>query len=277
MSIGTFIQPDFETQGGTAYKSAIDNCFAVLTRIGAMFAPHEQAIPDMTVRVDAGAVLVNNVLTEVAAQSTGTITAPTGTDHRIDRVVIADDTGVVSVITGTPGAEPCAIPAITTGKLPICQVALAHGMTVITNDLITDERIGMGGGGAEAFPVGAIYLSVTGVNPATELGYGTWAAFGTGRMLVGIDAGQTEFDTVEETGGAKTKNLAHTHTTPAHAHALDTPGATPPEGAKHTVDAVDSSYHGTNSSGSGNTGSGLSATQDVMNPYIVVYMWKRVS
>lgn len=56
---------------------------------------------------------------------------------------------------------------------------------------------------SKPFPVGAIYTSVTGVNPATELGYGTWTAFGTGRVLVGVDTSDVDFDTVMETGGSK--------------------------------------------------------------------------
>lgn len=81
--------------------------------------------------------------------------------------------------------------------------------------------------GSFTFPVGYIYISVDPTNPATVLGYGTWAAFAAGRVLVGIDAGQTEFDTVEETGGAKTHTLttaempSHTHTQDAHNHTQD--------------------------------------------------------
>jgi hypothetical protein len=59
-------------------------------------------------------------------------------------------------------------------------------------------------GGTPVFPVGYVYISVDATNPATALGYGTWAAFGAGRVLVGLDAGDTDFDTVEETGGSKT-------------------------------------------------------------------------
>lgn len=55
----------------------------------------------------------------------------------------------------------------------------------------------------QAFPVGAIYISTSSANPATALGYGTWSAFGTGRVLVGIDTSDPDFDTVEETGGSK--------------------------------------------------------------------------
>ncbi len=53
-------------------------------------------------------------------------------------------------------------------------------------------------------PVGSIYVSVSATNPAATLGYGTWQSFGSGRVLVGVDTGDTDFDTVEETGGAKT-------------------------------------------------------------------------
>jgi len=37
----------------------------------------------------------------------------------------------------------------------------------------------------EPFPVGAIYLNMTGVNPNTELGYGTWVQVAQGEYLVG--------------------------------------------------------------------------------------------
>ena len=70
-----------------------------------------------------------------------------------------------------------------------------------------------------AFPVGSIYLAVVSTDPATLLGYGTWSAIGAGRVLVGLDSGDTDFDVVEETGGAKTvasagsnaAEAAHTH------------------------------------------------------------------
>ena len=60
--------------------------------------------------------------------------------------------------------------------------------------------------GKEMYPVGSIYISVTNTNPGTIFG-GTWVAFGTGRTLVGIDTSQTEFNTVQKTGGEKTHTL----------------------------------------------------------------------
>jgi hypothetical protein len=37
----------------------------------------------------------------------------------------------------------------------------------------------------EPIQVGGIYLNMTGVNPATELGYGTWTQVAQGQILVG--------------------------------------------------------------------------------------------
>lgn len=81
------------------------------------------------------------------------------------------------------------------------------------------------GGGGQAFPVGAVFIAVVATNPATLLGYGTWAAFGAGRVLVGLDAADADFDLVEETGGAKTKAVsAHTGTAVAN-HVVTQPSA----------------------------------------------------
>ena len=57
----------------------------------------------------------------------------------------------------------------------------------------------------DIYPVGSIYTSVQSTSPSTLFG-GTWEAFGTGKTLVGADTSDTSFDTVEETGGAKTKS-----------------------------------------------------------------------
>src|SRR3990172_12746051 len=79
-------------------------------------------------------------------------------------------------------------------------------------------------------PVGFVFISVVSTNPATLLGYGTWSAFGAGRVLVGLDSGDTDFDTVEETGGAKTSSHAHTSgplttdTYGGHTHGVGTLG-----------------------------------------------------
>ena len=61
----------------------------------------------------------------------------------------------------------------------------------------------------DAWPIGSVFIAVVSTNPNTLLGYGTWSAFGAGRVLVGLDAADPDFDTVGETGGSKTS--AHGH------------------------------------------------------------------
>lgn len=74
------------------------------------------------------------------------------------------------------------------------------------------------------YPVGSIFVTTVNTNPGAIFG-GTWAAFGAGKTLIGVDSGDADFDTVEETGGAKTKAIsAHAGTAvadhAAHTHSV---------------------------------------------------------
>lgn len=120
-------------------------------------------------------------------------------------------------------------------------------------------------------PLGTIFSSTSSVNPATLLGYGTWTAFGAGKVLVSLDAGDVDFDTVEETGGAKT----HKHSTNIAAFASGTPDkvATVDNNADLStvqVAAFDHA-HGIDPPATD------SDTVSNVPPYIVVYMWKRTA
>jgi hypothetical protein len=66
---------------------------------------------------------------------------------------------------------------------------------------------------ASVYPVGSIYTNASvSTNPGTLLGFGTWTAFGAGRVPVGFDSGNTLFDTAEETGGSYDAiAVSHTH------------------------------------------------------------------
>jgi hypothetical protein len=120
---------------------------------------------------------------------------------------------------------------------------------------------------ALVYPVGSIYTTVSATAPATLLGMGTWAAFGAGRVPVGIDAGQAEFDAIEETGGAKTHTLSEAEL-PAHTHTV------PYRGAGGSTYVLESAVTGGNTT-TGSTGSGTAHNN--LQPYIVVYMWKRTA
>jgi len=87
------------------------------------------------------------------------------------------------------------------------------------------------GPGGEAFPVGSVFIGVVSTDPATLLGYGTWSSFGAGRVLVGYDSTDVDFDTALETGGAKTNAIS------AHA------GAAVADHASHTHTYADVLNH----------------------------------
>jgi hypothetical protein len=148
------------------------------------------------------------------------------------------------------------------------------------------------------YPVGSIYINagVT-TNPGTLLGFGTWTAFGAGRVMVGLNGSDTLFDALEETGGSKDATLvSHSHTfsgTTAgvgdHQHnspdGVEFPyysgtgiAATGPTGARTDqltltgpAGAHDHTYSGTTST------QGSSATNANLQPYITVAMWKRTA
>ena len=120
------------------------------------------------------------------------------------------------------------------------------------------------------YPVGSIYMNASNsTNPATLLGFGTWAAFGAGRVITGFDASDSDFDSAEETGGSKTKTLsiseipAHSHTIAASTNDSDNAGIS----QGNTINTTDVS---TSSVGGGSAFS-------LLQPYITVYIWKRTA
>ena len=126
---------------------------------------------------------------------------------------------------------------------------------------------------ALVYPVGSIFTTVTAYSAsslATVMGVGTWAAFGAGKTLVGLNSAESEFDTVGETGGAKTHTLT-TAQMPAHTHASGwTLG-----GGDGSANVYATTNGGGGAPASGSTGGG--AAHNNLQPYIVVYFWKRTA
>ena len=134
---------------------------------------------------------------------------------------------------------------------------------------------------SDIYPVGSIYINAAvATNPGTLLGFGTWVAFGTGRTMVGIDASQTEFDTLGEEGGAKTHALSEAEL-PSHFH-LSGYGAdaTPRHGTTGSLSSVridndGNAFFSTSAAHTSSVGSGTAHNN--LQPYIVVYMWRRTA
>lgn len=125
------------------------------------------------------------------------------------------------------------------------------------------------------YPVGTIYTTVVATNPGTIFG-GTWVEFGAGRVLVGRSSGETEFDTVEKTGGAKTVTLS-TAQIPAHQHTVGDALWGQIEGyGQVTVGSTSNDNKADIVSGTSSWTGGGGAHNNIQ-PYIVVYFFKRTA
>lgn len=75
------------------------------------------------------------------------------------------------------------------------------------------------------YPVGSILMSTNSANPSTYLNVGTWEAWGSGRVPVGVNTSDSDFNTVNKTGGEKSHELLEAEI-PSHNHNF--------EGSSHT-------------------------------------------
>jgi hypothetical protein len=183
--------------------------------------------------------------------------------------------------TGTPAA-PTAAPGTNTTQLATTAFVTAALQAV--------------------YPVGSIYTNATNnTNPGTLLGFGTWTAFGAGRVMVGFNASDPLFDAAEETGGSKDAVVvSHTHTTGSAGAASGQVDTAPIPGDFGQVQSATGVFSvsgglGNRSQGAGGTGSsrflnlsipdhthtidsaGSSGTNANLQPYITVYLWKRTA
>ncbi|NBX50254.1 hypothetical protein EBT25_10005, partial [bacterium] len=146
-----------------------------------------------------------------------------------------------------------------------------------------------------AYPVGSIYVSTVSTNPNTLFGFGTWVAYGQGRMLISADGTYT----AGTTGGSATTTLS-TANLPSHTHSATTTstdsghthgsaigsgfisngggeslagGPNLPFGRPSAT--ASSTANITSTTTIGSTGSGTAVT--TISPYIAVYMWNRTA
>jgi microcystin-dependent protein len=121
---------------------------------------------------------------------------------------------------------------------------------------------------SSVYPVGSIYTSVVATNPTTFFG-GQWNPFGQGKVMIGVDSTDTDFDTVGNTGGAKTHTLI-TDEIPSHTHSMSIENASGTGSTGSSNGASSFSTVNTSATGGGQAHNNL-------QPYVVVYMWKRVA
>jgi hypothetical protein len=268
--------------------------------------------------VSDGAVTLNHdnsarLATSSAGVSITGTTTSSGTITSSANLVIADggtigsasDTDAMTIAAG--GAVTFSQnPVFPDGGLPIDDLNIDGG-TDIGADLVDADLLivddGAGGTNRKTalsrlktyvlesvYPVGSIFISTSSTSPATSLGFGSWSRFGEGRILVSQSSSDSDFDTAEETGGAKTHTISESQL-PSHQHFtmntgngfgnnlennVNFAGTTNSRGGLGNNDYIMQAINSTANAGKTSAvGSGSAVTH--MNPYIVTYMWKRTS
>lgn len=206
----------------------------------------------------------------------------------------------VAIATKADLASPTftGTPSLPTGTTAVTQTA-GNSTTLLATTAFVQAAIAL------LYPVGSIYTNATvATNPGTLLGFGTWTAFGAGRVMVGFDSGNALFDTAEETGGAADATLpSHTHTGTTDAGGSSSGSVTggvsgdfgpfsSATGVLALSDSVGNRPQGAAGTGSSRTATltipthqhtfttasaGSSGTNANYQPYITVYMWKRTA
>lgn len=123
-------------------------------------------------------------------------------------------------------------------------VTLADYITNLINNKILENN-------KKRYYIGRIIINTSGTNPADYLGFGTWEQYGKGKVLVGLDNNDSDFNKVGNTGGAKSvvltvANLAshtHTFTGSSHTHSISLTSGN--QSANHTH-SVGAHSHGLN-------------------------------
>lgn len=134
------------------------------------------------------------------------------------------------------------------------------------------------------YPIGSIYSSTVSTNPNTLFGFGTWVAYGAGRVLIGNGGGFTAGATG---GSADAIVVSHTHTAtvtdPGHVHSVASDNNNN-NGGNSRQRGGDNTNQGNFNSASAVTGitvanstTGSSGTNANLQPYVVVYMWNRTA
>ena len=164
---------------------------------------------------------------------------------------------------------------------------------VLTTDVTGTLPIANGGTGVTTlaalgnlfYPVGSIYTNASvATNPGTLLGFGTWTAFGAGRVTISQNG--TTFVAGATGGSADAITVSHTHTAtvtdPGHVHTANVVGALSGGGGLEEGGGAPNYQFASMASATtgisvANSTTGSSGTNANLQPYIVAYVWERTA
>ena len=127
------------------------------------------------------------------------------------------------------------------------------------------------------YPVGSVITFYDSDDHSTHLGL-TWERFAAGKMVIGYDSTDSDFDTIGATGGEKAHALS-AEEMPKHRHSLGqmydgytlTTGTSQPRGVyADYAQSVPTTYAGGDSNGN-------TVAHNNMPPYVVASLWRRTA
>ena len=212
----------------------------------------------MPTAADVGAVPTSRTINNKALSSNITLTASDVSAVPTTRTV--NNKALSSNITLT-AADVGAVPTSRT----------INGQP-LTGDIVIDPGAG---GFLAAHPVGSLYLSIVSTSPQTLFG-GTWVRWANGRVIVGVDPSDSDFNAAEKTGGAKTHTLT-VNEMPNHTHTVHTQGGWGAGSLGNNMFRVDTNNPANAWADSSTSATGGGRAHNNMPPYITCYMWKRTA
>lgn len=122
------------------------------------------------------------------------------------------------------------------------------------------------------YKVGDIFLTVNSDNPGDRF-TGTWTLIAKGRTLVGVDSNDSDFNTVEKTGGSKYLQR-HSHSynrnvSPSYETVFISGNSTSGMISQPSGYGLTAGYASIGEEGTGNSGN--------LQPYFTCYIWCRTA
>ena len=223
------------------------------------------------------------------------------------------------VYQGTPAVSNPATPTPTyqdnnildgadIADMPLYKITIA-GVNVSKIERVASIESGLNEMFNLIYPIGSIYMSAVSTNPSILFSGTTWVAWGSGRVPVGVNGNDANFNVTEKTGGQSTITIG-SNNIPAHSHTVNDSGHghSASTGLKNVITStntvssilVDTADPGNNVPASlgtiagealtiGNATTGISLQNAYGNasggadaitnlqPYITCYMWKRTN
>lgn len=150
------------------------------------------------------------------------------------------------VYQGTPAVSNPATPAPTyqdnnildgadIADMPLYKITIS-GVNVSKIERVASIESGLNEMFNLIYPIGSIYMSAVSTDPSILFPGTTWVAWGSGRVPVGVNGNDANFNVTEKTGGQSTITIG-SNNIPAHSHTVND------SGHGHTVIAADGAHN----------------------------------